>query len=132
MDETRVPILADVDIVVARQNGRTLAAELGFSQTDSILIATAISELARNIILYAKQGEIIVKPLNGGKHRGIMVVARDDGPGILDVARAMQMGYSTSGSLGLGLPGVNRLMDEFAIDSRPGHGTTVTVEKWKR
>ncbi len=132
MDETRVPILVDIDIVAARQNGRALAAQLGFSQTDSTLIATAISELARNIILYAKQGEIIMKPLNHSERCGIVVVAHDDGPGILDVARAMQMGYSTSGSLGLGLPGVNRLMDEFAIDSRPGSGTTVTVKKWRR
>lgn len=132
MDETRVPILVDIDIVAARQNGRALAAQLGFSQTDSTLIATAISELARNILLYAKEGEIILSPLNRSEPCGIMVVARDDGPGIVDVALAMRMGYSTSGSLGLGLPGVSRLMDEFDIDTRPGHGTTVTIKKWKR
>ncbi len=132
LNETRLPIRTDIDIVAARQGGRTLASELGFSSTDLTLIATAISELARNILLYAKEGEIILSSLNRSEPCGIMVVARDDGPGIIDVAQAMRVGYSTSGSLGLGLPGVSRLMDEFNIDTRPGHGTTVTIKKWKR
>jgi serine/threonine-protein kinase RsbT len=130
--ESRVAIVSDVDIVTARHNGRALAVELGFNPTDSTLIATAISELARNIMFYAKQGEIILRPLNQSEPRGIVVVAHDNGPGILDVAQAMRVGYSTSGSLGLGLPGVSRLMDELQIDSRPGQGTTVTAKKWKR
>ena len=132
LNETRVPIRVDTDIVVARQGGRTLATELGFNQTDSTLIATAISELARNIILYAKQGEIVLRPLLNSGPCGMTVIAHDQGPGIADVAQAMRMGYSTSGSLGLGLPGVSRLMDSFEIESRLGHGTTVTVTKWKR
>ncbi len=132
MDEIRVSIRVDMDIVAARQSGRALAGQLGFSNTDSTLIATAISELARNIILYAKEGEIILSALNKSETCGIVVVACDKGPGIVDMAQAMRMGYSTSGSLGMGLPGVSRLMDEFKIDSRPGGGTTVTIKKWKR
>lgn len=122
----------DIDIVAARQSGRTLAAKLGFSNTDATLIATAISELARNIILYAKEGEIILSVLHQNEACGIVVMARDNGPGIPNLEQAMKMGYSTSGSLGMGLPGVSRLMDEFKIDSRPEHGTLVTIKKWKR
>jgi serine/threonine-protein kinase RsbT len=128
---TRVPILSDVDIVRARQLGRELAAQLGFSPVDLTLVATAISELARNIVLYAKQGEISLQIVEQGGKRGIVVTARDEGPGITDVSRALQAGYSTSRSLGLGLPGVKRLMDEFEIVSRVLQGTTVTVKKWR-
>jgi len=126
-----VPVNADIDIVTARQKGRELARELGFTSTDLALIATAISELARNIILYAKTGKIILDVSENGSRRGIKVVARDDGPGIPDVERALEEGFSTSRSLGLGLSGVRRLMDEFDIVSEVGHGTTVTVKKWK-
>ena len=132
MDETRIAIGMDLDIVAARQSGRLLAAELGFSQTDATLIATAISELARNMILYAKKGEIILSSLHKSGFCGIGVVARDQGPGISNLEQAKKMGYSTSGSLGMGLPGVSRLMDEFEIDSRPGYGTTVVIKKWKK
>lgn len=132
MDKTRIVIRVDMDIVAARQSGRSLASGLGFSDTDAILIATAISELARNIVHYAKEGEISLSTLNKSGACGIVVVARDKGPGISNLEQAMKMGFSTSGSLGIGLPGVRRLMDEFKIDSRPGHGTTVTVKKWKR
>ncbi|MCU1240024.1 MAG: serine/threonine protein kinase [Candidatus Acidoferrum typicum] len=125
-------INSDQDIVAARQSGRALAAELGFSATDSTLIATAISELARNIVSYARKGEITVKTIPGSSRQGILVIASDDGPGIPDVLQAMRDGFSTSGSLGLGLPGVRRLMDEFQIASQPGRGTTVTVKKWKQ
>jgi serine/threonine-protein kinase RsbT len=125
-----VPIKSDRDIIVARQRGRELAAELGFSDTDLTLIATAISELARNIVLYAKSGEIALKALQQGDKRGIAVTALDDGPGIPDIRRALQDGYSTSRSLGLGLPGVRRLMDEFEITSEVSRGTTVTTKKW--
>ena len=130
--EIRVAITSDQDIVAARQSGRALAAELGFSATDSTLIATAISELARNIVSYARKGEITVKTIHGPSRQGILVIASDDGPGIPDVLKAMRDGFSTSGSLGLGLPGVRRLMDEFQIASQPGRGTTVTVKKWKQ
>jgi len=130
--ETVVPITTDTDVVVARQKGRELAAELGFVSTDSTLLATAISELARNIVRYAKHGEIVIAPIQSGDRVGITVVARDKGPGIASILLAMQDGYSTSGGLGLGLPGVNRLMDEFHLASDANVGTTVTIKKWKR
>jgi serine/threonine-protein kinase RsbT len=129
--EIIVPVNADIDIVTARQKGRELARELGFTSTDLALIATAISELARNIILYANAGQIVLAVSENGTKRGIKVVARDDGPGIPDVERALEEGFSTSRSLGLGLSGVRRLMDEFDIVSEVGRGTTVTVKKWK-
>lgn len=107
-----------------------MASKLGFSSSDLAMIATAISELARNIVVYARGGEIILKLVEDQSRRGIVVIAADRGPGIVDVARALQVGYSTSGSLGLGLPGTRRLMDEFEIASVVGKGTTVTVKKW--
>ncbi|HEV2495576.1 MAG TPA: anti-sigma regulatory factor [Terriglobia bacterium] len=130
--EVCIPIRADVDIVKARQMGRNLAADLSFSFTDLTLIATAISELARNIILYAREGDVYLQVVEQGEKRGIVVIARDRGPGIADVRRALQDGYSTSRSLGLGLPGARRLMDEFDIKSEVGRGTTVTAKKWKK
>jgi serine/threonine-protein kinase RsbT len=131
-DETRIRIDSDLDIVTARQRGRALAQQVGFSSIDLTFIATAISELTRNILLYAKHGELTLGIDENGGKGGLVVVARDKGPGIPDVARAVEVGFSTSGSLGLGLPGVKRLMDEFEIDSKVGRGTTVTVKKWKR
>lgn len=126
----RVPINSDADIVSARQQGRSLARELGFSLVDQTVIATAISELARNIVEYAKRGEIEIGEIGDGRRRGMMVVARDSGPGMADVSVAMQDGYSTSNSLGLGLPGTRRMMDDFDIVSQVGKGTTITVKKW--
>jgi serine/threonine-protein kinase RsbT len=131
-NEIQVPINSDQDIVAARQKGRSLAAALGFSSGDATLIATAISELARNIITYAKSGEIRLTVINGSARQGIQLVARDQGPGIPDVQQALRDGFSTSGSLGLGLPGVKRLVDEFEIASEENRGTTVTAKKWKR
>src|SRR5262245_7531694 len=129
-NETRVSISSSADIVTARQKGRTLAMELGFDGSDLTLVATAISEVARNIVDHAKRGEIILAPVNNGGRLGISVVARDEGPGIRDVARAMQYGYSTRKGLGVGLPGAKWLMDEFEIDTQVGRGTTVTMKKW--
>jgi len=129
--DIRVPIHSDRDIVAARQEGRALAVALGFSSGDATLLATAISELARNIVTYAKSGTIILSAVNGTAREGIQVVALDQGPGIADVQQALRDGFSTSGSLGLGLPGVKRLVDEFQIDSDGLRGTTVTVKKWK-
>jgi serine/threonine-protein kinase RsbT len=129
--EIQVPINSDQDIVIARQKGRLLAAALSFSSVDATLIATAISELARNIITYAKSGEIRLTAINGSARRGIRLVARDEGPGINDIQQALRDGFSTSGSLGLGLPGVRRLVDEFEIVSEKNRGTTVTAQKWK-
>jgi serine/threonine-protein kinase RsbT len=130
-DETRVLIRQDSDIISARQQGRALAAQLGFSSIDQTLIATAISEVARNILLYAQRGEIILRLVHRSAKQGILVIARDEGPGIPDITLALQDGYSTSNSLGLGLPGAKRLMDEFAIVSEVGKGTTITMKKWK-
>jgi serine/threonine-protein kinase RsbT len=130
VDEIRVPITSDQDVIAARQKGRALAVKLEFSPGDSTLIATAISELARNIVSYARHGEIRLLSLNSGRP-GIVIVASDKGPGIEDIRQAMRDGFSTSGSLGLGLPGVRRLMDEFEIASERGKGTTVIAKKWK-
>ncbi len=128
--ETRVPIAQGGDIITARQQGRTLAAQLGFSSADQTLIATAISEMARNILVYAKRGEIILR-CEQKSRLGIAIVARDEGPGISDIERALRDGYSTSGSLGVGLPGTKRIMDEFTIISEVGKGTMVSMKKWK-
>ena len=129
--EIRVTISSDQDIVLARQKGRSLALELGFSSGDATLIATAISELARNIVSYAGSGQIVLKDLQGSSRVGISVTASDNGPGIPNINQALRDGFSTSGSLGLGLPGVRRLMDEFEIGSKPGQGTKVVVTKWR-
>lgn len=130
--ETRVPIRSDADIVMARRRGRALAAQVGFTGNDLTLIATAISEVARNIVSYAKCGDIALSLVQQGGKRGIVIIARDEGPGIPDIALAVQDGYSTGKSLGLGLPGARRLMDEFDIVSDVGKGTTVTLKKWVR
>jgi serine/threonine-protein kinase RsbT len=132
VEEIRVAINSDQDIVSARQKGRVMASELGFSSGDATFIATAISELARNIVSYAGKGEITLKTVNGLNRQGIAVIATDEGPGIPDIRQALRDGFSTSGSLGLGLPGVRRLMDEFAITSQPGRGTIVAVKKWRQ
>jgi serine/threonine-protein kinase RsbT len=93
-------------------------------------MATAISELARNIVTYARQGEMIMRSVETKYAKGILIIARDSGPGIRNIQDALRDGYSTSGGLGLGLPGVKRLMDEFAIESEPERGTAVTIKKW--
>jgi serine/threonine-protein kinase RsbT len=130
--DVRVTIDTDVDIVTARRQGRSLAAGLDFQATDCARIATAISELAQNVITYAGRGEIQIKTVAQNGTPGLVVVARDEGPGISNLASAIRDGYSTSGGLGLGLPGVRRLMDQFDIESSPGGGTTVTITKWRR
>lgn len=133
--ESQTEIRSSGDIVTARQRGRALALELGFNGADVTLIAAAISEVARNIVDHAKKGEIVMRGLNGsqsGGKTGIQIVARDEGPGIRDVAQAMQYGYSTRKGLGVGLPGAKWLMDEFDIASELGRGTTITMKKWRR
>ena len=127
-----IPIKAEVDVVTARQRARVLVSGLRFSISDLTLIATAISEVARNIVTYAGRGEIVLRIVQRGPRRGLLVIARDQGPGIADIARAMEDGYSTSRSLGLGLPGSKRLMDEFELASELGKGTEVTMTKWER
>lgn len=131
-DETLVTIDQDGDIITARQKARELAARVGFSGSDLTIIATAISEVARNIVVYATRGEIVLSAVRRGSQHGVLVVARDDGPGIPDIERAMRDGFSTGKSLGFGLPGARRLMDEFEIVSEIGKGTTITMRKWTR
>ena len=130
--ETRVAIASEADIVIARQKGRELAVARGFTSTEQTLIATAISEIARNIVEYAKRGEISLSTIERSGRRGLMVVAEDQGPGIRDPSLAMRDGYSTTRSLGMGRPGARRLMDEFELDTIVGKGTTITMKKWVR
>lgn len=125
----RVRIQSLADIVTARQQGRALASRTGFSSSDLSIIASAISEVARNIVEYATEGEVIIRLIEG-EHKGIEIVAADRGPGIADVATVMRDGYSTGQGLGIGLPGARRLMDEFEITSEIGKGTTITMKKW--
>ena len=129
----RIAIESDGDVVTARQRARTLAVELEMPSTDQTLLATAISEIARNITTYATggRGEVLIDLIRDARgRRGVRVVARDDGPGIEDLEQALTDGYTTGGGLGLGLPGARRLVDEFDIQTGPGEGTAVTLIKW--
>jgi len=130
--EISVCIERELDIVAARQKGRELAKTMGFSSTDQTLIATAISEVARNIVSYAERGSIVLSNIEEQGRSGLMIVASDRGPGIADSELAMRDGYSTGNSLGLGLPGARRLVDDFALASTLGVGTIVTLKKWLR
>jgi serine/threonine-protein kinase RsbT len=131
--ESRIAIESDADVVTARQRARELAGELELSSTDQTLLATAISEVARNITAYATRGEVTLRIVRDGNGRsGIEVLAIDQGPGIEDIERALQDGFTTGGGLGLGLPGARRLVDEFEIESAPAQGTTVRLVKWGR
>lgn len=128
--DARVHIGFEPDVLTARQRGRAAADRLGFSPTDQALIATAISEVARNILQYAGSGDVTIGIVGDGMRRGVLVIAEDRGPGIPDLEAAMRDGFSTGGGLGLGLPGAKRLMDEFSILSAPGKGTVVRMIKW--
>ena len=130
--DIRIHIMRDTDIVLACHKGRLLAAQLGLSDHEQVIVVIAISEIAHNIVKYAQQGEIVLSAARQNGKCGITVVARDEGPGIPDIERALQDGYSTGGSLGLGLPGAKRLMDEFEVVSQVGQGTTVIMKKWRR
>jgi serine/threonine-protein kinase RsbT len=127
-----IAISADVDVMLARQMGRELAGEVDISGSDLTLLATAISEIARNIVQYAGRGEIEFRSVEEKGRRGLMIIARDNGPGIEDIGKAMQDGYSTSRGMGMGLPGAKRLMDDFKIVSETGRGTIVSMVKWGR
>lgn len=126
----RIEIRSSVDVVSARQQGRELASRLGFSNSNMTIIATAISEIGRNIVEYAKAGELRMTLVESGPRRGVRIVAEDSGPGIADTSIAMRDGYSTGQGLGIGLPGSRRLMDDFEIESTVGKGTTITMTKW--
>ena len=131
-DEIRVAIRTDADVVTARQEARTMGAALGFTSTDLTLLATAISEIARNITTYAGEGEVALRVVREGSRHGIEVEATDDGPGIVNVELAMQDGYTTGNGLGLGLPGTRRLVDDFELETAPGAGTRIRMVKWTR
>jgi anti-sigma regulatory factor (Ser/Thr protein kinase) len=130
-DEVRVRIAADDDLVPGRAEARALAERLGFTRTDATLIATAVSEIARNIVSHVGSGEIVMNSLADDRRCGNEVIATDNGPGIRDVVSVLAHGYASRGGLGLGLPGARRLMDEFEIDSDVDRGTTVTMKKWR-
>ena len=130
-DETRVAIERDADLVPARAEARALARKLGFSRTDATLIATAVSEIARNIVVHAGEGELELRGIDEGDRCALVVVARDEGPGIPDVRGALEDGQGWGSGLGLGLPGARRLMDEFELHSEVGRGTTVRMTKWR-
>ena len=127
-----VDIYTEWDIVAARQLGRNEAKSTGFGTVDQARITTAISELARNIYLYAGKGTIKIERTYEKNQYGITIIASDEGPGIADLRKVMNDGYSTSGGLGAGMPGVRRLMDEFNVQSEKGIGTTITAVKWLR
>ena len=130
--ESSVDIITEWDIVAARQLGRNEAKEVGFGTVDQARITTAISELARNIYLYAGKGKIIIERVTDGAMKGLTIIAADQGPGIPDLRKVMEDGYTTSGGLGAGMPGVKRLMDEFKVDTEVNVGTTITATKWLR
>jgi serine/threonine-protein kinase RsbT len=130
-DEVRVTIAGDADLVTARAEARAMAERLGFPRPDPTLIATAISEVARNIMVHAGHGEIVLEPFEDADRYGLVVTATDDGPGIRDVDAALRDDHSGRGGLGLGLPGARRLMDDFEIASDADTGTTVTMRKWR-
>lgn len=129
-DEARIRVDSELGVVAARQAGRQMAGELGFSTTDQALIATAISEMARNIIQYARSGDISIELISREFQRGIQVTAKDEGPGIPNVEMALRDGYTSGKGMGMGIPGARRLMDEFAITSEVDRGTTVVMKKW--
>jgi serine/threonine-protein kinase RsbT len=130
--EVRVAINADADLVDARAQGRAMAERLGFPRPDPTLIATAISEVARNIVVHVGRGEILLRPVEEANRYGMVVIARDEGAGIRDLEAALRDDYSGRGGLGLGLSGARRLMDEFEIESTADTGTTVTMKKWRQ
>jgi len=130
LSHTCIKITGDTDVVVACQKGRILAKKFGFSILDQFITTTAISEIAHNIVTYASNGEISLTVIAQDHRHGLRVIATDAGPGIPDLAMAMQDGYSTGVGLGLGLSGAKRLMDEFEITSAVGKGTTITMTKW--
>jgi len=131
-NERRITLFDQSDKEQVIMTARCLAVEAGFDETNQVLIATAASELATNIVKYAKEGEVILKIIQRDRQLGIEIIARDDGPGIRDIEQVMQDNFSTSkGSLGLGLPSVQRIMDEFKIESKAGHGTIVSALKWR-
>ena len=131
-DDVRVAIRTDADVVTARQEARAMGTSLGFTSTDLTLLATAISEVARNVTAYAGEGEVALRVVRDRGREGIEVVCSDEGPGIANVELAMQDGYTTGNGLGLGLPGTRRLVDVFELETASGEGTRIRLVKWAR
>ena len=129
-NQIRIPIRDETGIAWSVMEARKVAIAIGFDEIICQMIATAVSELANNIVKYAGRGEIIMARINAKNRAGMAVIARDSGPGIEDIQKAMADHYSTGDTLGLGLPGVKRMMDEFELTSEPGKQTTVTTRKW--
>jgi serine/threonine-protein kinase RsbT len=132
--EERIPVAGEQDIVIARQCAREAAKRLGFGMVDQSRIATAVSELTRNIVRYATngRGEVAIRPVAAQRGTGLEVVVADEGPGIANLDEVMREGFSSGSGMGMGLSGTRRLMDEMEIDTGPGRGTTVTIRKWPR
>jgi len=130
-DQTLIEVCEPADIATTVSAARSLTREIGFGESQQFLIASAISELATNIARYAGRGQVEIRVLASGDRLGLEVIARDSGPGIADIEQAMQEHFSGGNGLGLGLPSVKRIMDEFILESSPGKGTTVTARKWK-
>ena len=129
--EARITIRGDSDVARAILHATRMSQAIQFQTVDQSRIATTVSELARNILKYAGQGEVTLRRVVGKTGRGMEIVAQDNGPGIADRDRALSDHFSSGGTLGLGLPGVQRLMDEFNLESQAGVGTRVTVRKWR-
>jgi len=127
---TRCPLRSSEDIVLIRQAVRAAAVDLRLSLVDQTKIVTAASELARNTLEYGGGGTVRIQGLQDGGRRGLRLTFEDKGPGIPDIERALKDGYTTGNGLGLGLGGARRLSSEFAIESRPGEGTKVTIARW--
>ena len=127
-------IQSEPDIVLARQSAHQAAIELGFRVIDQSRIATAVSELARNVTRYATdgRGRMSIRQAAANGHNGLEITVSDDGPGIPDINQVMQDGYTSGRGMGLGLPGTKRLMDEMVMESEVGTGTTVIIRKWLR
>jgi serine/threonine-protein kinase RsbT len=134
MAETLLPIRGEDDIVASRQRAREIARQLGFGAVDQSRIATAVSELTRNVVRYATDGRgaVAIREADGNGRTGIEIVVSDDGPGIPDVDQALRDGFTSGNGMGMGLPGTRRLMDEMTVESAVGRGTTVTIRKWRR
>lgn len=130
IQEKHFQVSSDKDVVKVREFARESAGQIGFTNNDQTLIATAVSEICRNILEYAKYGEITICPMYANSKKGILIIAKDDGPGIHNLALALKDGYSSGRGMGVGLPGTRRIMDKFNIDSEPGRGTKVEMQKW--
>jgi serine/threonine-protein kinase RsbT len=128
--EVRLPVATEMEVTRCVIAAGNFAVQTGFDEARGRMIATAVSELARNIVKYAGKGELRLRRVERALERGVEIEAVDRGPGIVDAERAMSDHYSSGGTLGLGLPGVKRLMDEFELETASGAGTRVTARKW--